>query len=425
MRNRAGLVLLAITMIGGVLRSVAAATHSAHISTDQRAYSLLALELSEHGRYGSSALSGPFHWPPGAPLLFAAANLFDPAHISAAHPRVPAAYVAQVLVGTALIPAAAWIAGTIAGRAAAIGAAALVALYPPLVLSAGELLSEPLGALLITLAVAAAVWGTRADRLARLIPCGVLLGLTALTRADLLLAPVAVAIAVAAWRRRVAAGAAILGVAALTAAPWVAFVASRKHALVPVTTGGGSNLFIGTYLPGHGTIFGLKRALGPTLRAHHPSLRGVPDFKLSEERILLGVAGGHRGSQDAYLRDRGALDAWRYARTQPLAFAGMLASKAGRLWLDYTHGSLHPSEPLARAGHIALMVAAVALLVAGLVLAPALALVVIATLLVLATALNSVLVSEPRHLLTLLPLLFAGGAGGAVIARRRMVGAAA
>src|SRR5207253_4714052 len=100
----------------------------------------------------------------------------------------------------------------------------------------------------------------------------------------LLLAPVVVAIVVAAWKRRVVAGAAILGVAAVTVAPWVTFVASRKHSLVPITTGGGSNLFIGTYLPGHGTIFGLKRALGPTLRAHHPSLRHTPDFKLSEEK---------------------------------------------------------------------------------------------------------------------------------------------
>src|SRR3954468_1459498 len=224
MRNRGGLVLLAITMIGGVLRSVAAATHSAHISIDQRAYSLLALEISEHGRYASSALSGPFHWPPGAPVLFAAANLLDPAHVSAAHPRVPAAYVTQVIVGTALIPGAAWIAGAIAGpsaaRAAPSGAGAPAPPPPPRVLSAGELLSEPLGALLVTLAVAAAVWGARDDRLVKLVPCGVLLGLTILTRADLLLAPLLVAVAVALCSRRVVAGGAILGVAALTVAPW-------------------------------------------------------------------------------------------------------------------------------------------------------------------------------------------------------------
>src|SRR4051812_49140356 len=309
MRARARHVVLAITMAGGVLRSVAAATHPVHISVDQRAYSLLALGISEHGRYGSRGLSGPLHWPPGAPALFALANLFDPARIDTAHPRVPAAYVAQVVVSTLLIPAAAWVAREIAGAGAANVAAAVVALYPPLVLSAGELLSEPLGALLITASVAAAVWGVRGRRLVLLVPCGIVLGLTALTRADLLLAPLVVAVAVAACRRRAAAGAIILAAAALTVAPWVAFVASSKHTLVPVTTGGGSNLFIGTYLPGHGTIFGLKRALGPVLRAHHPSLRHTPDFRLSEERILLGVAGGHRGAQDGYLRDRGLRNA--------------------------------------------------------------------------------------------------------------------
>ena len=88
MRARARHVVLALTMAGGVLRSVAAATHPVHISVDQRAYSLLALGISEHGRYASRGLSGPLHWPPGAPALFALANLFDPARIDTAHPLI-------------------------------------------------------------------------------------------------------------------------------------------------------------------------------------------------------------------------------------------------------------------------------------------------------------------------------------------------
>ena len=45
-------------------------------------------------------------------------------------------------------------------------------------------------------------------------------------------------------------------------------------------------------------------------------------------------------------------------------------------------------------------------------------LVCIATLLVLATVVNAVLVSEARHLLPLLPLLFAGAAAGVVLTVR-------
>ena len=94
----------------------------------------------------------------------------------------------------------------------------------------------------------------------------------------------------------------------------------------------------------------------------------------------------------------------------------MLAAKAGRLWLDYTHGSLHRSQPLARVGHVALVALALLGLAAGLFRRRAPALVAVAALLALATVVNAVLVSEPRHLLPLLPLLFAGGAAGGVLA---------
>jgi len=198
-------------------------------------------------------------------------------------------------------------------------------------------------------------------------------------------------------RRALAAAGVVVAAAAMTVAPWIAFVATQTHSLVPVSTGGGANLFIGTYLPGHGTIFGLKHAFGPVLRAHVPALRGVPDFRLPEETIVRYVAGDHRGrGEDAYLRARALRNAARFAGHRPGAFAGMLAAKAGRLWLDYTHGSLHRSRALARVGHVAL--------------------VAVAALLALATVVNAVLVSEPRHLLPLLPLLFAGGAAGGVLA---------
>src|SRR5439155_1066958 len=156
---------------------------------------------------------------------------------------------------------------------------------------------------------------------AALAPCGALLGLAALTRAERVRAPGVRAAVVFACarasrgaRRALAAAGVVVAAAAMTVAPWIAFVATQTHSLVPVSTGGGANLFIGTYLPGHGTIFGLKHAFGPVLRAHVPAL------------------------------------------------------------------------------------------------------VAVAALLALATVVNAVLVSEPRHLLPLLPLLFAGGAAGGVLA---------
>ena len=418
-----------LTAVGLVLRILAAAGHSAHVSADQRAYSLLGIGISEHGHYAAAGLKGQFHWPPGAPFLFALANLVHPAHhVSSVNPHVPAAYVAQVIVGTLTIPAAAWVAHQAAGRWAAIAAAAAVALYPPLVLSAGELLSEPLGALLVTLAVGAAAWGVRRPGLERLIPCGVLLGLTILTRADLLLAPLVLAAVIALWRRRevgwrnaLATGGIVLISAFLTTVPWLAFVASQKNQLAPITTGGGSNLFIGTYLPGHGTIFGLKHALASEVRAHDRTLRATPTFKIPATKILLYVARGHRANADSYLRDRGLNNIWHYGTQRPVAFVRMLGSKVGRLWGDYTHGSLHPSRTLPRIGHVVLVLGALAALLAALWLAPSLELALIAALLALSTLSNAFLVSEARHLLPLLPLLFAGGAAGVarVLGRRR------
>jgi 4-amino-4-deoxy-L-arabinose transferase-like glycosyltransferase len=418
MRARSRLTFCALGVIAvaaAVLRAVAAAGHSAHVSADQHAYTALARAIAEHARYSAHGLSGAFHWPPGAPALFAVA---DRVGGTSAGP-----YVAQVVVGTATVLAAAWVARQAGGPVAMLVAAAAVAFYPPLIMGSAELLSEPLGALLVTVAIGAAGWGLRSGRAVRMIPCGVALGLLILTRADQLLAPAVVAIVVAALlrSRRGWVSAGVVAAAALaTATPWLVYVAASKHAFVPVSTGGGSNLFIGTYLPGHGTIFGLKHALGPAVRAQVPSLRGVPDFKLSEGRIVRWVARGHRGSgEDAWLRSRGLANAGHYITQRPLAFGGMLAAKVGRLWGDYTHGSLHRSKLPLRIGHLLLLFVALGGLVAALVRIrpPAVEIVATAALLALATLVNAVLVSEPRHLLPLLPLLFASGAVG--IARGR------
>ena len=400
--------LLAIVAAGCVLRILAAAGHSHHLSADARSYSMLSSDLADHLKYGGKGLSGPFHWPPGAPFLFAFARVFG-----------LSPYVAQVVVGTLAIVAAALVAWAVAGRRAGLLAAVLVALYPPLVFSTAELLSEPLGALLLALAVLAFGWGLRDRRALALAPCGVLLGLVALTRADLLVAPLVVAGVAFALQRSWRAPLVVIAAAALTIAPWTIFVATKKHELVPVSTGGGSNLYIGTYLPGHGTLFGLKHAYAPVLAAHGVIPRGTPAFRVRATTIFSYVARDHRGNgKDAYLRSLGLRNGWHYATHRPVAFARMLGSKAGRLWLDYTHGTLKRTQTLPRIGHILLVLLALVALGFGLRARRAGELVCIASLLVLATVINAVLVSEARHLLPLLPLLFAGAAAGVVLSVR-------
>ena len=97
---------------------------------------------------------------------------------------------------------------------------------------------------------------------------GVLWGLAVLTRADLLLAPIFIAIVAAGWlalrhrrpREAVGFAFAFLGGAAVVILPWVIFASVKAERFVPVTSGSPSALFVGTYLPGDGTTFGMKRA---------------------------------------------------------------------------------------------------------------------------------------------------------------------
>ena len=75
----------------------------------------------------------------------------------------------------------------------------------------------------------------------------------------------------------------------------------------PVTTGGGSSLFVGTYLPGGGTLPGAKRALKAETIRFAPALRGRHAKELPGDRVLDAVAAREPGlDRDAALRHAGA-----------------------------------------------------------------------------------------------------------------------
>ena len=61
---------------------------------------------------------------------------------------------------------------------------------------------------------------------------------------------------------------------------------------MPITDGGPTTLFVGTYLPGNGTIFGLKHALAREAIKVHPSIRHKPVFAC-EKVFLDAVAARH------------------------------------------------------------------------------------------------------------------------------------
>jgi hypothetical protein len=426
-------ILLALTVVGGVLRFHAAADPSAYQSKDEQSYAMIARGLSVTGNYGNPGMSDPVHWPPGAPLMFALAYELHPKLRGGGVWDVPSAYPVQALVGTLTIPAAFLLAFLIAGPAAGLVAAAAVAFYPPLISASGDLLSEPLGALLVTSALAATVWALR--RPAAWLPAiaaGLLLGATILTRADLALVPLiaVLVVAVAAWRRASAsplraavraAGPMLLAVVVILT-PWTVFASSKAGHFVPLSSGGGSNLWVGTYLPGNGSMFGAKRALADEVRARNPELAGKKWFQLRQADVIATVAARHPGlSTDAALQKEGMQNLRDYALGDPVAFAGMGARKVWRLWGGYTLGTYRNPRAPVTVLHLALVAFGLIGLIAGFAATRGAApMWLLGGVLLYVSAVNAVLVSEARHNLSDMPIVVATGAAGVFLAAARL-----
>jgi hypothetical protein len=400
-------LLVAITVLGGALRAREALSPDPRQSTDERSYVAVALNLADTGRYGRHAL----HWPPGAPTAFATA-----AKLSGARgpTDIPAAYWVQWLAGTALIPLTFFLTAALAAdlshphsrgltpvrhphsrgltpvrwstRGAGLVAAAVVATYPPLVEATGNLLSEPLGALWLTAALVALA----RDRAGL---AGALLAAAVLTRANLLvLIPV---VAVSLGRRGV-------WFAAVALVPVVAW---SVNVGAPVTTGGGSSLFVGTFLPGGGTLPGAKRELaGETVR-RFPKLRGRHARELPGDRVMDAVAARRPGlERDAALRAAALHNLATYPREQPLRFAGMVAAKLPRLWLRPSRTGAR-TDGIVRIWHALLVLTAFA----GVIRSRRRALLAV---LAAFTLFHLVAGAMPRYALPLLPALLAAGAAG-------------
>lgn len=441
------IALLVVVVAGGALRFNAARTPTAYQSKDERSYALLAKEFVKHQRYGVRGMNDPVHWVPGAPALFATAYLFQrtPA-ADQTRPDVPSAYPWQAGVGTLVILATFAFGFVLAGPVAGLLAATAIAFYPPLINASKDLLSEPLGGLLATLALTLTVLAVRdpGRRRWKAATAGLLFAATVLTRADLALLPLVAALAVfaGAWRDRgraeraggdpVARGpraraggvavAPFLAALLLGVLPWTVYASHRAGTLVPLSNGGGSNLFIGTYLPGDGKLFGAKKALAEETKQQFPELRSVRGyFQIRSQEVIKTVALRRPElSEEAALKAEGLANLRRYALGQPLGFARMMAEKVWRLWGGYSVGSNKVRSGPVLAFHLVLLFLSLAGLVAGLALARRRVLLLPLGALLYVSALNSILVSESRHNMTLMPTLVCAGAAGAVFAVRHV-----
>jgi hypothetical protein len=204
-------------------------------------------------------------------------------------------------------------------------------------------------------------------------------------------------------------------------APWTAYASSRQHQLVPVTTGSGSALFVGTYLPGHGNTFDMKRKLAAETRRRVPKARKIKNpLAIPATYVLQAVAKRNPGlSHDSSLRKEGLRNIKHYVWHDPIGWAGLMVNKINRMWTRYARGgAMHTSWEI-RVLHILIVIASFAGLIYGLVRTREVVLGAILTIILWSTALHMFVISQGRYNLPLMPILVAGGVAGWLLARRR------
>jgi hypothetical protein len=282
---------------------------------DPARYDALARGILLHGTFGDSRFSPLVPSVSHAPLY--------PAFLALVFVVFGHNYIAVWMLQAALnLSAAATLAATLALRVprVALGVLWAMCLSPFEAVYTGALLSESVGsALLVAAFCAPYLWrGWRGTLL-----CGILLGLTALTREVYLLAPLPAA-ALIFWRDRKLTNAALLLVGCMgVVLPWSARNAAVTGRLIPISQGRlGFSLWVGTWAVD--ADFTLNDAKG-------------------RERVFPDVAwvdGDDRAriERAQHQPDEQALDQvyrqsfWRHMKSQPLLVLERWIQRAPRMW---------------------------------------------------------------------------------------------
>jgi hypothetical protein len=449
----ATLAILAVLLLAGLgLRIGYAVEQPATPPPDAEAYARIAENLHLDGSFdarpeGVAREAQPSSaYSPGLPLFVAGVYwVSGGVHLTLA-------LVLLAIVGAGAIPLTYLLGRRFAGPAAGLIAAGAIAFYPALLEYQGLLLTEPLAATLLTGSLALFFMAAErpqgtAER-GEGVPwawlgTGALFGLLALVRPEYL--PLALALplvwlAFAALRRFMHPGGAksaapgwvrgaLVPVAAsllatcLVLAPWTLRNAVELDRFVPISTGGGKALFIGTNLGADGDSVQLREDLlveRPALRAKLESEGPVddPDRMVLESLLERVAAESYPDLEtDAALGRLGRQNLEDGVTEEPLRFAGMMASKSYDAWTDAARGVMldQPWRTLQLA-IVVLALAGVAILIVRRRRFEAL---VAGLVLLYMTAVAALLIASPRRELVVLPLLAAlAGACVVEIARR-------
>lgn len=342
------LILLALIAVVGLgARAYVVANPVAHPADDSHAYYALAKALYEEGSFGGPEFRDSSDWSPGAPLLYAA-SFYATGGAREGTARIVeallgvAAIVVVFLLGRRLAVAVGGRSGSVGGGVDAVGllAAFAVAVYPPFIHSTGELMSEPPAILTLPAAVLAFLWAGEQERLRAWLLPGLLFGLTAMFRPEYLFVGAAFVVLAAirvratrGWRPGLGGAALLAAALLLPIVPWTIRNVDVLGRVVPISTGSGKALYVGTFLPADGEYQRVKAILveryqGRRLDPHSEALDAI-DPTLLFDRV---AARYPELSRDAALGKIGKENFSAYLGEDPLGYAGMTVRKVGRMW---------------------------------------------------------------------------------------------
>jgi 4-amino-4-deoxy-L-arabinose transferase-like glycosyltransferase len=252
---RLGRAVWLLLLVALVLRlGYVAVTPDYRLVDDATDYDRHAASIARGDGYADVGLPGrkSAFRPPGYPYLLGAVYRVTGVQDAPVQNRIHVARVFNALLGTLVVALIGLVAAQLWDRRTALVAMALGAVYIPLIVVGGSVMSETLFAVFLLASLAAAIQHRRSPHRWRwALLTGFLGGLTVLTRANALVLLIPLAFAVWDGRprftlRALGPPAALLVVALLAVAPWTIRNQIVFHQFVPVSTQLGSAL-AGTY----------------------------------------------------------------------------------------------------------------------------------------------------------------------------------
>jgi 4-amino-4-deoxy-L-arabinose transferase-like glycosyltransferase len=328
------ILLAAILVVGFGLRAYRVAEPLGTPGDDAHAYYALSKALYEEGSYGGAEFRDASDWSPGAPLLYAAS------FYATGGAREGTARIVELLLGLAAIVVVYLLGRRINCRPAGLIAAFGVAIYPPFIHSTGALFSEPPAIFALPAAVLAFLWASEQVRLRAWLLPGLLFGVTALIRPEYLVVGVAFAVLAAIrvsrerGRQPGLAGAGLLVAALLIPiVPWTIHNRVTLDRTVPISTGGGKALYVGTFLPEDGEYQRVKALLAERYLGRELSPRSEALERIDPTPLFDRVAERYPDlPRDSALGKIGKENFSKYFGEDPVEYAAMTVRKVWRMW---------------------------------------------------------------------------------------------